>query len=682
MKIKKFFLGVLYFIIAVVLLGVLAYFYMKIPLSVERILPKGPVAYVKIADVEHTAQKIITSSPWKTMLNLNYDILIEKKIMTADQKAMIEMIKENQEKVLNHFLFKKFLGKEITFAFYIDASDLESLKNAGPKQKAEDIQKFFSNLFVVTRIAPEAQVIESLAAMFAKQVSQGQAAQIEVVTYKGHQILMFKSSDKGVDIGITRIKDLLVLGLGDKAVKAAIDVVRNEKPSLASDSGFTDIQKHELKPATIEGYVNFLQIAMILKDQIKSLKAQEQTAIENIFPYKAIGLSVVWDNLPKVKIDIQMSDKQKTFSSSCALDNQSIPFVPDGALGYAWYGCLDLNGAWEMAKKDLQKEEGNASPKDAQSSSRAKAIEEKIGFKIEQDILPIFGKEIGGYLANIDVQKTMVVPQLVFFVEIKDKAKSEALMEKLLSKTPLRPKEENYAGTAIHYMELPFENLGPAYCYLDKYLLVGVNRDLLKKSLDLYAKKTGSLMTPADFKGLDPSFSQKNLAVVFVRVNQIMLKIQDVVRFIDGLFDIQAAKVKAFQAGTQKRLEELQNNIVKNEETSKRVQKDLGPLNDAIWDLEAKNLDRTAEEQKKKAVETQIQALAQEVQTDRKTVEELKVLVTKCNKTLETDASWKIYFKEFIIPVLSSFSTINSVGTRQIYNGNILETTSFFKLQK
>lgn len=691
---KKFFLGFLLVIFILILALIGFFFYLKIPLAIEKVLPQGAVVYGKVSDVENNAKKFMQMPVWQAILNLNYRVLVENKIMTQEQQANLEAIKKNQEAVINHFMFKKILGQEIAIAFYMDDLDARGLEKIISGQKGESVveKEIFSNLFFVTRLEPEAQIAESLLKTLSS--SFGQDVIIEFSRYKGHSIQTFVTSDKSVRIGMTRIKDLLVLGLGDKAAKSVIDVMKNSRAPLEKDQDFLIAQQKFFQGSTLQGFIHLSRIVekfmpqfedMILKSAASSDGSQElmvKEMKEKINQFKMAAFSASFDETVKIKINIEQNEKKSASEDAiCSLRvNESPSLIPSGALVYFWNSCFNLDYFWKQAKKELAKmaqSSGGDIPAD-----KIKMFEQQIGVQIEQDILPAFGQEAGFYLANIDVQKSFVLPELVIFLEIQDQFKADALLNKLLGKSFLPVQEDFYEGISVHYMETPLANISPAYCYLGKYLLIAINKDLLKSSIDLYTKKTGSLATKNKGQFLDSDFMGQSVLNLFFRVNAISHKLKDIVGFVNVLADAQDNKIRAFQSGSQKRIEDVKKHITDNQLLIIDLQKQQDILKDKIWDLDAAKLESQLEQGQMKVLEDKIQQLTLEMESDEKIIKDIEKGLLGYAKALEESAIQKIYVQEAVYPVLNSFSFMEFFSVHQNNKGRDLEVNLLIKTQK
>jgi predicted nucleic acid-binding Zn-ribbon protein len=209
-----------------------------------------------------------------------------------------------------------------------------------------------------------------------------------------------------------------------------------------------------------------------------------------------------------------------------------------------------------------------------------------------------------------------------------------------------------------------------------------MNQDLLKKSIDLYKEKANSLVADNDFKSLDPKLMEKNVFSLFSRFNAISMKFKDIMDFVSLLADAQDNKIRAFQSGSQKRIEDVKKNVIKNEDSIKEIQKEQESLKDKIWDLEAGQLDAKIEQDKMKSLEEKIQTLTLETASDQKTIQELSEGITGYSQALEESAVQKIYVQEAVYPVLNSLSFIQSFSMRQNNQPQDLETMIFIKTQK
>src|SRR5208282_3342628 len=123
-------------------------------------------------------------------------------------------------------------------------------------------------------------------------------------------------------------------------------------------------------------------------------------------------------------------------------------------------------------------------------------LEKYFHINIRNDVLPLLGHEIGGYLTDVDMQGTYPFPRLLIFVKIHDRAKAERLLEKFTQNPITMLQSEQYDHVDIHYITLSLgANMDPGYGFLGDYLLVATSRQLLKQSIDAYNDSMRSIVS-------------------------------------------------------------------------------------------------------------------------------------------------------------------------------------------
>src|SRR6185503_2185024 len=193
-------------------------------------------------------------------------------------------------------------------------------------------------------------------------------------------------------------------------------------------------------------------------DETQKAQITEQinASLKAVKGFKSFVLSGKMEPLVELKLNMVMDganmSPELSYLYTCAPSvNKTLKFIPSGVLGYQWSSCLMLEQYWNQLMKEITREPPN--PNDAVPSplEELQKFESMIGLSVERDILPAIGDEIGGYLADVQMEGMFPIPKFLFFLEVKDKNKIEKLLS-LLTKNPmLMLQQEEYAGTEIKY---------------------------------------------------------------------------------------------------------------------------------------------------------------------------------------------------------------------------------------
>ncbi len=675
--------------VAVVIVGVgLFYQTQKKGFSIEHVLPQGALVYVRLNDVEKNMREMASMPFWQAIENINYDFLIKQNVISPQQGAMIDLIRTRLSEVLANPLFKKLFGQEVAVAVYPLDRDIGALIREMKMFNPQLAEELFSGIFLVTRVDPDVQFAEFLTRSLSQlggNISQGQ------VEYKGEIIRTISVSGVGMKFAFVRLKDLLVMGIGEEAARTSIDVYKKSEPSLTRDPRFMKIQSTFLDPAGIAGYFDFETFIGILRSQAGNLaglgagdsgKAMSEKvwdeALSKITGFETFAFSSQLGPIMKfsghIMIDPEKLDPQYASLHSCPSEvNKTIDFTPRDVLGYQWSNCHDLIYYWKEIKKELAKADTPVSKIDE--------IEAQIGLSIEKDILPALGDEFGGYLSDIQIGGFFPIPKLLFFVQIKNKTKIQHMLDQLKNQPIAMIQNENYNGVSLTYLALPLgEIVQPGYCFLGDYLLMATSRQLLKDSIDASANTAMSLVANPAFQEIDFGLTDKNRSVQFVRIGKMIEKVKGIIGWSNQWIAAQERKAQAFKAGSEKPLEEVNVKIATQEDELTEMHDTITALEDKIWDLEDKREDITAQQAQLSDLRAQVGAIEMEISDGYERKEELEAILQKGTKNIPDTALRQSYMNEIINPILESLKSIESYGLRVTSDKDVYESSIFLKV--
>ena len=657
--------------------------------GVEDILPQDVAVYVQLQDVEKNFQELMSMPIWQAMSKIDFGGLLKRNSVSKQQDILLSLIKNQLSDIVNNPVAKRLFGNEVAVAIYPLDMDLgliaHDLKTFNPKV----IEKLLSGLFLVTRVDADVQFAEFASRFFnqfGSNISQGQ------VEYKGETIRTITVSNIGIKFGIVRLKDLLVVGIGEKAARVSVDVYKQDTPSLAKDSQFSKNQNKFLEPSSMVSYVNLAKLMEALKAQGSKLvsfggKATEganlqdqwEKALARMAGFKAFAFSS--QLTPIVRADGRLVFDRKALDSEYApiytcpsTENKTIGFTPQEVLGYYWSNCFKLDYYWKQVTKEIAQA--------GASVSRIGEFEEKIGLSVEKDILPAFGDEVGGYIQDIQVGGLFPTPKFLFFAEVGDKSKAEKLLQKLEEQPLMMLQEESYGGAVIKYFALPLgQDLQPGYAFLGDYLLVSTSRNLIKKSVDASTNAKLSLVSDPDFKEINFGLTDKNRSIQFSKIGQMVEKVKGIVGWSSRWVAARDQKTEAFKAGSNMPLKEVEASIILKEGELEEIRDRLIVVEDDVWNLETKGEDVSVQQAELEDLRAQLDMKKSEIIVENERKEGLSEIVQGLDKKSLDPESRQFYLEEILYPALDSLKFIKSFGLRNTLNGDAFESSVLFKMR-
>ncbi len=646
--------------------------------SIEDVLPEDALFYVKFSNLRTTREKIVSTKLWQNLRQVDYSLLFEgrPKIFHPSTAVILDQL----------------FGREAALAVYEPDMDISSISAAGPEDQPRLWGEILSNVFLVTRLEPDVQWMESVSGLLGLSA---EGLNVEEISYEGETIRLVTIPDSMLKIGFVRLKDLLIIGVTDKAARRSVDVYKKSEAALTADPKRRMAGERSTDPVDVIGYADLEKLLSAAEKNVHQvfdrmgqeeapsqetdssrLKADEvKKKWDGIFD-QASGLTVLgfsgqWADAVQIKFDL-FFDKAKLDSDQADLytcapaQNQTLGFIPKDVLGYQWNNCSDFGYYWRQLKKGSTQDQ----------------MEQAIGLNLEKDILPLLGDEIGGYLADLRVGAMFPYPQFLFFVEINDRDRAGEILTKLIEHTLIVPQEEEYKRIVLHYISLPFEiDIQPAYCLLDSYLLAATNRQMLKNSIDAFSDPSLTLSHDETFQTMDLGAAGESRSLQFAKAGQIMEKMEGVLEWSKTWIDAQDARKEAFKSGSQKRLADVETDLNDHrmalEEKTARVK----TLEEEIWDMESRGLDVTQQRGEFKSLGDSIKELDGQIASTEEQKKELVEIIGGYDNHSDGTQRREHLIEGLIRPLLKSAAFIRSYGARTTLDRDVWTSTLFWDLE-
>ncbi|MCK5548075.1 MAG: DUF3352 domain-containing protein, partial [Thermoplasmata archaeon] len=233
---------------------------------------------------------------------------------------------------------------------------------------------------------------------------------------------------------------------------------------------------------------------------------------------------------------------------------RNISMIPADALFYVGLNSNpDLVKAWELQGAQFERGSGWA----ALRSEIIDEIEKTLEVSITEDVIPFVGREIALVVTDIDTSPGFPYPKLSLMIEVKDRAKAEVFMEKLVGALEERTKtgalklefiSRNYRGKKIWMAKLPLPlpipgfALTPGYAFVDDFLVLSLSADELKKMIDTQAEGSGIRRNPL-FQ--DIGFPTETNSLVFINGSRAVEAIRSVVMWSVSMAETAGAPEEA-----------------------------------------------------------------------------------------------------------------------------------------
>ncbi len=657
--------------------------------SVDSLLPRGAFSYIQINDVKKNINVIKESPLGKSLYNLDYDLLYAKNIINKNQMQLIEYIKNNLSDFTDSLVFEKFFSQEITFVMYKTNIGFNSVAKVRESKIPQLADLLSSGIFLVSKIPLDAQIAESFVGLFAKNFEDVSMSGEE---YKGYTVRIIKFKEAGIKLSYIKIKNYLVIGLGDQAAKLSIDTYEGLQSSLSQDEQFQEVKSKALNPRSLFCYVDINYIFSNLKSQmIASMdvfnlsQEGQRKALDKIkesfikitnFRYMNISIDIEKKAISKALLQF-FYDRQNMASSvaefyQCPSSvNKTAKFIPREALAYQWSNCVGFKNAWKNVKAERFKE-GEDLAKNANN--------EKLIDLVEKGILSSLGNEIGGYLTGVKKGGIFPVPQLALFIEVSKRNVIEELLDKLKDSPLFFLRSEEYQGITLKYIVFPMKIVAePSYCFIENYLVLAINRDVLKKAIDAYKDSSKSILSDQEYSQKEYGFNQKNRGTQFFRVNQLAKVFDQVVAWRKESYEKQVARQSAFLSGKKKHLEEKKQELLTNQESLKKAKEKAASLQDQVAKLESQQADSAEVQNQFNMIAQKRDDFAKAIEEDKDEIADMESLISDLEGKMKDSTNRQVFVDEVVEPLMSGVKSISTIGTKTNNANGLFEFLIFLK---
>lgn len=692
-------------------------------LAIEDVLPQGALFYVKFSDVDNNLSAIKSTAFWQSMQTVRWDYLLGKGGFNRQQQELLKSIGEKFADPSTAAVLKEFFGQEFALAFYPPATDPLEITNLSDKDMYGFVRKMFSSVLLVTR-AQGKGIFVDLLARFLRYDAKLQPETEDVEGCTLHYVTL-----PGTDlrIGFVNIHDLLVIGIDEHILEQSVRTSRREIPAFSSDAHLRRSRERAMvatATSEFDGYWNMAEISAYTNEYLGALVTRTEEEIrntaapreqdssersernegneegntrQNVESIKAwlaertrlaagldvLGVSGRWDDMLALKFDLYFDrdkvDPQKGATYNCpAAANATLAFIPADAIVYQWNNCLDLKASWDEIKQEVAA--AHAGVEDAVTPINA--LETVLDMNIEEDVLPAFGDEMGGYLKDVRVGGLFPVPEFLFFIKIGDEAKTKELLTRFEDRFLEHVRQEEYNGIPIGYVVSPAGgDIELAYCILDKYLLFSLSRPVIKGVIDTYQNRAPSLAASDAYKAVHLADYPQSRAIQFIRIDEAAAALQNVLTWAKTRQAAQGAQKEAFQKGSAQRLADVAKEMESQKQEFEETKKRIAALNDEIEKLESQQVDAAMQRADLEQSQEKAKALEEGITDAQARQKELEEIRRGYDRYLVERKDREEIEANVVSPLLKSFMSLKSWGVRTTLETGAFESNVFLKVE-
>lgn len=664
-------------ILLVVLIGAVAgaaYLYFSpLKVSMEELVPQGALSYVRLSHTTENLNKFTSTSLWQSLSQLDYKKIMNHMNASAKSISSVDAFIATINDPQTQDILKKFLGQEISLALYPTALKDES------KKMMEDV---LSGFVFMTRLTKEVQTSEVVLRLWGKQEGLTKSS------YKGMTVYSVKVEPFEHPFCFVRIRDVLVLSLGDSRIHDAIDVYRRSQKSLLKDHGLTAFKDKLKMNEDLVGYLHTAEIVDFVNEQLGPFlgrndltRKQWQQALLGETGLKTIGINGNFENLAKIRFLFSFSkedmnqDRLDNLTQCRARDNQTLKFAPKDSLYYQWNACFNLLDTWHQITDEFNKTD--------KASHKIDNVEAMLGLSFEDDVIPSFGDEIGGFLSGMDLSGGYPLPQVVLFIKAKDKNSLDRLIKNIVEKTGMALQSEEYAGNTLQFLSTGIgDKVEPSVTYINDYLLLAINRKTIKETLDVSQGVKEALSANTDFQSLDPSLTEPNTGLQVTNTNVLIDFFVQLADWGKQFVNKEDDRKLAFQSGSELRLKEQEAKKQAAQKAVDALSADIQAIEQSISNPSIVPSDQLSLKQKEiQDKRTNLELINKDIVATDEKIADLKKLMEEYDRAADRTKQRQLLLTEALIPVLKAFKNFEYFAQKSNVDGLLMNVDVYLKVR-
>ena len=692
-------------------IGSVVYFFVSgLGVSHENILPSGPLVINRWTNIEEDIAQFAQTPLWQSIKEIDWVTVLEKNMVSKQQQEQIIEAFENISAQDTQNFISKFFGQDVVLAIYpielkfLKMSDIR--KDLGPSVLLESLE----NVFIATRLSPKAKLIE----LYARQVgNMGEFLKKDVVKYGDFDIHVLSTPLVDLRLCLMRIKDFLIIGLNEDKIKWIADTYLEGEKILANDPAYIVAKANFQEGSSVQNFINFEKSVdnltnQILKiiDECQSLKIfapdpdafqQQLDLIEKqvgILSQKMRGLKVIshsiiygqdMKSLFSIHFNREQMESELARMYSCQpAENKNISFASQEAIFYQSNNCFDADLIWKQLKEKQLTQANQGGQVNFENT--LKEMEQTFGYSLEKDVIPNFGDQIGWYMSGIELTKFLgrdiPIPQFIFFVNIKDQSVFLKQLEAIKTSPLFVSQDEKQGGVALTSISTQLSNeIKPTFCLLDNFLLIGNHPDQIKTAIDTYQQLKPGLSADPDFQSVDFNLAKQNVYVQYVQLGSSLDEIKKILEWVNQKLKDDEVEQQAFKSGKQKRLEDIQDNIKKLENTLADKQKQIKEIEGLIWTKQEKGEDAQFEQVRYNRLDKEIENLELQLKDDRLREQESIVDLEQFSLAgMPADVN-RYYLENVIYPLMEGMKFIKAFSIKSTIKKDVMDIWLYIHTQ-
>ncbi len=484
----------------------------------EEMLPEDTVLYVSVPDAAKLAAKFKESNAYKILREID-----PIKLMSgAPEFDRVKQLYLTYVQPLTHVFHKR-----ISLA----VRDIP----CSPRVPA---------VFFLADVAEKEPALRQYLTERLHPLLKQKGAQITSFTHGGYEVQQI-SPPLPFEVCYTIADGVFIATVGKQPMQELLDQPKRER-SLAKSEVFQEVRQ---KVGEKSDFLVYGSVSALLEDLAPIIPPEARAVLEasGLSGVKAVGVGGEWRGpASRDGFYIATGTERKGFVklfAQKATPLKAAGYLPENMTFFYDLSLGDFGEFWDGllgAIRGVVVSVGGARDWE-QVVAKLRWVEQKLGFRIKEDIFSPFAGEV---CIAAKVPEVWGVPAVFVMLEVKDPQKAEALIQKLialLEKAGLKvlKTEERYKDVGVFSLSLlpsgmegagdrgmsfvgmmVFPFLRPSYAIVGDFLVVGIHSGSVKRVVDVYRGEKSLKQNP-EFQRVFANLSEKGSIAMYVNLREI-----------------------------------------------------------------------------------------------------------------------------------------------------------------
>lgn len=575
-------------LLVVVLAAVMAYVLLRPrSLNITATMPSGAMVYARLDHLLVHIKELRSSKFWAGISQVNVpDILIHEGIPDT-QVSLYGQWRDSIHGIITNPVFQQIFGREAALAIYPPEQGFTN----------GNWPASYSGLLIAARPEAKTRLTEVLAAAWSRHSKEWKTSQTR---YKNVGLTQVRFKGEYPSVFYVRLNDLVFFALDERLLYRLIDVSTSGQGAIGQMELFEKSAVHFYPQSNGEFFIDVPRAREFLIQNLTTLLGPQKDQQVQFMRSRMEGLLNASDGIHagaasflaqrplrakwSLFFDPQKSPPELKRRNDCEPSaGPLMGMVPKDVILYQWMGCLNLAAQYQQFEANRQ-----ASAKEERVKENPLAdLQKAWGLNIEKDILPVLGDELGWFVHGVEAGGFFPVPKFVVFLKVKDTARAEEILKKIVTTPVTLLQNDTYNNVKINFVTVPLiQSFRPSFAFIGDYLVLATSDKLIKQSLDVSKDPAAGLTAEDVFKERAKGTTAGQL-ISFMNLGEIARQCKTFVDLADKWFARKSAQADAEMIKLDRNAQALAQTIESQKMELRSLKERLEALRQEKLSLEA-----------------------------------------------------------------------------------------------